>query len=150
MDKSSFTVVKDGETYNMPMKNYQYPNELGFEGGYYREDSTSTNLSIDFTRPWSVEKAGEPFFDSITFNFVGVHGDTATRTYTKDDENYGSLVTNFKYEEPRFVKVSDDDSLADYSYICNDRGVKVYFNGYLKLKGDTFMRLLTICDILKR
>ena len=100
MDKSSFTVVKDGETYNMPMKNYQYPNELGFEGGYYREDSTSTNLSIDFTRPWSVEKAGEPFFDSITFNFVGVHGDTATRTYTKDDENYGSLVTNFKYEEP--------------------------------------------------
>ena len=49
MDKSSFTVVKDGETYNMPMKNYQYPNELGFEGGYYREDSTSTNLSIDFT-----------------------------------------------------------------------------------------------------
>ena len=47
MDKSSFTVVKDGETYNMPMKNYQYPNELGFEGGYYREDSTSTNLSID-------------------------------------------------------------------------------------------------------
>ena len=43
--------------------------------------------SIDFTRPWSVEKAGEPFFDSITFNFVGVHGDTATRTYTKDDEN---------------------------------------------------------------
>ena len=137
MDKSSFTVVKDGEMYNMPMKNYQYPNELGFEGGYYREDSTSTNLSIDFTRPWSVEKAGEPFFDSITFNFVGVHGDTATRTYTKDDENYGSLVTNFKYEEPRFVEVSDDDSLADYSYICNDRGVKVYFNGYLKLKGDT-------------
>ena len=64
-------------------------------------------------------------------------GDTATRTYTKDDENYGSLVTNFKYEEPRFVEVSDDDSLADYSYICNDRGVKVYFNGYLKLKGDT-------------
>ena len=52
MDKSSFTVVKDGKTYNMPMKNYQYPNELGFEGGYYREDSTSTNLSIDFTRPW--------------------------------------------------------------------------------------------------
>lgn len=137
MDKSSFTVVKDGETYNMPMKNYQYPNELGFEGGYYREDSTSTNLSIDFTRPWSVEKAGEPFFDSITFNFVGVHGDTATRTYTKDDENYGSLATNFKYEEPRFVEVYDDDSLADYSYICNDRGVKVYFNGYLKLKGDT-------------
>ena len=62
---------------------------------------------------------------------------TATRTYTKDDENYGSLVTNFKYEKPRFVDVSDDDSLADYSYICNDRGVKVYFNGYLKLKGDT-------------
>ena len=73
-----------------------------------------------------MEKAGEPFFDSITFNFVGVHGDTATRTYTKDDENYGSLVTNFKYEKPRFVDVSDDDSLADYSYICNDRGVKVY------------------------
>mgnify|MGYP006978896708 CR=1 FL=1 len=31
MEQSSFTVVKDGETYNMPMKNYQYPNELGFE-----------------------------------------------------------------------------------------------------------------------
>ena len=29
MDKSSFTVVKDGEMYNMPMENYQYPNELG-------------------------------------------------------------------------------------------------------------------------
>ena len=44
----------------------------------------------------------------------------------KTMKNYGSLVTNFKYEKPRFVDVSDDDSLADYSYICNDRGVKVY------------------------
>lgn len=133
--KGSVVVEKtDGTTVEMPLNNPSIPNEIGYESFYYSPDDTVNNISLKFTRPWSTDKVGERMFNSITFNFVGKHGDTCSKTYRYDDESFNSLVTDFVYEAPRMTNVYDDTITEDKSYNVYNRGVKVYFNGSVKLK----------------